>query len=457
VLRSKNERGGWGSKVGFILAASGSAIGLGNIWRFPYVTGENGGAAFVFIYCLFVLLIGVPVMIAEISIGRKTERDPVGAFTALAPRTLWPAIGILGVLTGIGILSYYSVVAGWTFGYFVKTLSGSFAELTTPDLSAKIFQDFVANPFYEVGLLFVFILLTALVVVGGVSKGIERWVKILMPLLFVLLLLLTLRSVTLPGASKGLVFYLKPDFSQIDGGAIGKAVGQALFSLSLGMGAMITYGSYISKNENLVVSAGFVCLFDTVIAILAGFMIFPALFSMGLDPKGGPGLVFIVLPTIFAKMPGGAFFGAGFFLLLTVAALTSTISLMEVPTAYLVDEHGWKRKKAVFLTAGLAFLLGIPSALSFGSSSWLSKLPLLKVGFLDLANIVMGNYSLTVGALFISLFVAYKWGVKAAATEIELEGNQFYYKSWWSFIIRYICPVAILGIFIYIILTGDYA
>jgi len=186
-------------------------------------------------------------------------------------------------------------------------------------------------------------------------------------------------------------------------------------------------------------------------------MIFPALFAMGLDPKGGPGLVFIVLPTIFAKMPGGAFFGAGFFLLLTVAALTSTISLLEVPTAYLVDEHGWKRKKAVFLTAGLAFLLGIPSALSFGSSAWLSKLPLLKVGFLDLANIVMGNYSLTIGALFISLFVAYKWGVKAAAAEIELEGNQFYYKSWWSFIIRYICPVAILGIFIYIILTGDYS
>jgi len=454
--QSTTERGVWGSKIGFILAAAGSAIGLGNIWRFPYVTGENGGAAFVLIYILFVVFIGTSVMLAELSIGRSTARNPVGAFAMLAPNSWWRLVGILGVATGIGILSYYSVIAGWTLGYFFKTIVGTFSHVTTSDKSVEIFTSFVGNPLLAVGFLFVFIALTAYVVMGGIAAGIEKWSKILMPMLLVLLLLLTIRSVTLPGAGEGLAFYLKPDFSKIGAGAIGKALGQALFSLSLGMGTMITYGSYLSKRDNLVVSAGYVCLFDTVIAIIAGLMTFPALFSMGLDPAGGPGLVFVVLPSIFAKMPGGAFFGAGFFLLLTVAALTSTISLLEVPVAYLVDEKRWTRKKAVLAMASLAFVLGIPSALSIGASSWLSKLPLLGIGFLDLANIVLGNYSLTLGALLISIFVGYKWGVNGAAKEIETAGHPFTLKAVWSFLIRFLCPVAIMGIFVYIIATGNY-
>jgi NSS family neurotransmitter:Na+ symporter len=320
-----HERDAWKSRIGFVLAAAGSAIGLGNIWRFPYVTGQNGGAAFVVLYIIFVILIGIPVMVAELAVGRSARLNPVGAFRKIAPKGLWYLVGFLGIATGIGILSYYSVIAGWTFGYFIKTLFGTFSQTLTSDQSIEMFNRFVSNPAMSVGYLFIFLLLTTIVVMGGVSSGIERWVKILMPLLLALLVILTLRSVTLEGARKGLEFYLKPDFTKIDGGAVAMALGQALFSLSLGMGAMITYGSYLGKHDNIIVSAGWVCLFDTLVAIIAGFLIFPALFAMGLDPTGGPGLVFIVLPTIFPEIPLGAFFGTGFFLLLSVAALTSTI------------------------------------------------------------------------------------------------------------------------------------
>ena len=450
------ERGAWGSRFGFVLAAAGSAIGLGNIWRFPYVTGQNGGAAFVVLYIAFVILIGAPVMVAELTLGRAARLNPVGAFKAVAPKGLWHLVGLLGVLTGIGILSYYSVIAVWTFGYFVKTLSGSFSTKMTSEESVQIFQNFVANPSTAITYLFVFILLTAAVVMGGVSSGIERWVKILMPLLLVLLLVLTLRSITLEGASKGLSFYLNPDFSKITGGTIAMALGQALFSLSLGMGAMITYGSYINKKDNLIISAGYVCLFDTLLAIMAGFLIFPALFAMGLDPAGGPGLVFVVLPTMFAKMPMGAFFGAGFFLLLTVAALTSTISLLEVTVSYMVDEKKWRRKNAALFMAFIAFIIGIPSALSFGSVEWLTKLPGIGLGFLDFMNVLLGNYSLTIGALLISIFVGFKWGISAVQKEIEEHDNVFYFRKIWVFLIRFICPVAIFLIFVYIVVTKNY-
>ena len=450
------KRGAWGSRIAFVFAAAGSAIGLGNIWRFPYVTGENGGAAFVFIYIGFVVLIGLPVMIAELALGRATQLNPVGAFRKIVPKSMWKGVGMLGVLTGIGILSYYSVIAGWTVGYFFKTLTGTFAQTVSSEQSVELFTQFVGNPAYNTLLLFVFVSLTALVVMGGISSGIERWVKILMPLLLILLILLTLRSVTLPGAAKGLEFYLNPDFSRITPVTVVMALGQALFSLSLGMGAMITYGSYISKSDNLVVSAGWVCLFDTAIAVMAGFLIFPALFSMNIDPEGGAGLVFVVLPTIFNEMPLGGIFGAGFFLLLSVAALTSTISLFEVCVSYLVDEHRWKRRKAALIIALVTVIFGIPSALSFGGVTWLSSIPGLGMGFLDLLNILLGNYSLTLGALLISVFVGYRWGIKAVRAEIEQNHNIFYFRHAWTFLIRFICPVAIFCIFVYIVATRNY-
>ncbi len=446
----------WGSKIGFIFAAAGSAIGLGNIWRFPYVTGENGGAAFVLLYILFIVIIGMPVMLSELAIGRHAQKNPVGAFRKIAPNSLWPLLGLLGVVTGIGILSYYSVIAGWTFGYFIKTLGGNFSDLASAEQSNQIFTEFVKNPYQVSAYLFVFLVVTGFVVLGGISGGIEKWAKILMPVLFILLILLTLRSVTLPNAKAGLDFYLAPDFGKINAGTIASALGQALFSLSLGMGAMITYGSYIAKRDNLTISAAYVCLFDTMIAILSGLMIFPALFAMGLEPSGGPGLVFVVLPSIFDKMPGGCFFGAGFFLLLTVAALTSTISLLEVAVTYFVDEFKWKRRTAVIAMTSLAFVLGIPSALSQGASGFLSSLPFIHRGFLDFANILLGNYSLTIGALFIALFVAYKWGIKKLNREITVENNHFYLKPFWAVCIRYFCPVAIIVILLYILLTGNY-
>lgn len=449
-------RGSWGSKIGFIVAAAGSAIGLGNIWRFPYVTGENGGAIFVFIYIIFVILIGWPVMVSELAIGRHTIKNPVGAFKRLFPKSLWKLVGALGVVTGIGILSFYAVIAGYTVGYFIKTILGDFARIETANQAKEIFTAFTANPYISLGLLFLFILLTVLVVMGGVSAGIERWSKILMPMLFLLLILLAAYSIALPNAKQGLIFYLKPDFSKLSLTTLARALGQALFSLSLGMGTMITYGSYISKKDNLVTSAGYVCFFDTLIAILAGLVVFPALFAMGMDPAGGPGLVFVVLPSIFAKMPGGMFFGAGIFLLLAVAALTSTISLLEVPVAYLVDEHGWPRKKAVLFTGTVTFIIGIPSALALGANKFLTTFIKENFGFLDFMNALFGNYSLSIGALFIAVFAGYQWGTKAVTAEIEQEGNIFFLRQLWIFSIRFICPIAIFIILAYIAGTGNY-
>lgn len=456
MLTAEKERGSWGSKIGFIVAAAGSAIGLGNIWRFPYVAGENGGAAFVFIYIIFVILIGLPVMISELSIGRNTQKNPVGAFGKIAPKSFWKIVGGLGVLTGIGILSFYGVIAGFTVGYFIKILIGDLSHITTGAQANEVFNQFTANPYLSIGLLFIFLFFTSAIVMGGVSAGIERWSKILMPVLFLLLIVLAIRSVTLNGAMKGLEFYLKPDLSKISIPMLARALGQALFSLSLGMGTIITYGSYLSRRENLVTSAGAVVFFDTLIAILAGLVMFPALFAMGMDPAGGAGLVFVVLPSIFAKMPGGMFFGAGIFLLLSVAALTSTISLLEVPVAYFVDERKWDRKKATLLMGISAFILGIPSAISLGAVKSFSVLPFLDFGFLDFMNALFGNYSLTIGSFLIAVFAGYKWGIKNVLNEIEQDGVTFLYKNIWSFLIRYICPVAIVLIIGYIIITRNY-
>ncbi len=515
---TSNQRGNWGSKFGFILAAAGSAIGLGNIWRFPYVAGENGGAAFVLIYLIFVIFISAPVMLGELSIGRHAERNPIGAFKNIVPGSWWKLVGFLGVLTGVGILSFYAVIAGWTLQYAVKSVINpgyihysqvqadeywrtynadienikgalakydltdkNVAELGNEELMAiwenatrsaergsikeeilgqlhteGIFSNFTSDPLRPVFFLFIFLLLTGAVVAGGVSSGIERWSKILMPVLFLLLILLAIRSVTLKGAAEGLAFYLKPDFTKIRAATFARALGQAFFSLSLGMGTMLTYGSYISKKDNLVTSAGYVCFFDTLIAILAGLVTFPALFAMGLSPDQGSNLVFIVLPSIFSKIPAGTIFGAGFFLLLCVAALTSTISLLEVPVSYLVDERKWTRRKAVVITGLISFVLGVVSALSTGAVPGLSNLPGIGLSFLDFFNALFGNYSLSVGALLISIFVGYKWGISAVANEIEQENNIFYYKNLFAFLIRFISPVGITMVLSYIIITGKY-
>ena len=438
----------WGSKAAFILAAAGSAIGLGNIWGFPTVAGQNGGAAFLAIYLVAVAFIGAPVMLAELIVGRKTGRNPVGAFKALAPRTAWVFVGGLGVFTGLAILSFYSVIAGWTMSYIFKSAIGTFGPEAD---TAAIFAEVAGNPIRAIGWHLGFMALTIYVVLGGVRDGIERWTKVLMPVLFVLLVALAVRAVTLSGAAEGLEFYFKPDFSKVTGGVVLAAIGQAFFSLSLGMGAMITYGSYVSKRDDLVSSAAWVTAFDTSIAILAGLIIFPTLFHAGLEPGvGGPGMVFVVLTSLLSSIPpapwGGIVFGTGFFMLLGIAALTSSVSLLEVPTSWAVDERGWSRKRAALMLGAIAFLLGIPSALANGAVPWLTNLPGIGTDFLTFLFTLFGQYSLVIGALLISLFVGWVWGVRAAGEEVEVNDGKFPLGRLWAFLIRFICPIAITAI-----------
>ncbi len=440
------ERGSWGSKIAFILAASGSAIGLGNIWRFPMMVGKNGGAVFVFVYILAVILIGFTVMLAELIIGRHAQKNPVGAIEHIKPRSPWKFIGYLGILTGVCILSYYSVVAGWAVGYLVKTASGVFSGEVTSQLTERIFTEFSSNPFEVLLFFLIIIVITTFIISKGVKGGIERWTKVLMPLLFILIFFLAIRALALPGSSKGLSFYLKPDFSKLNGTIILFALGQAFFSLSLGMGTMITYGSYLPKSDNLVSSAGWVCFADTLIAILAGIIIFPTLFAIpGIAPTAGSGLVFKVFPLIFSQIPGGFIFGSLFFLLLSVAALTSTISLLEVPVAYFVDERNWSRKKAAWMIGFLSFVLGVPSALSSGGVKFFTK-----IDFQNAMDFIFGNVSLAFGALLICFFLGYIWGVRKAVQEV-LSGNpRFKLKPLWAFSIKFLTPVAIIIILIFI-------
>lgn len=452
-----NERGVWSSKFGFIMAAAGSAVGLGNIWRFPYMTGMYGGAAFVLVYLGCVFLLGVPIMLNELIIGRRTQRNPVGALEILAPKTSWKFVGGLGVLTGFGILAFYSVIAGWTIGYIVKSFEwGMFNPVPEADLPA-IFKAFSESPVQSIGYMVIFSLATMAIVLGGVKNGIEKWNKILMPVLVGVLLLLIFRAVTLPGAEKGISFYLKPDFSKINGEILIEALGQAFFSLSLGMGAMITYGSYLSKNDNLVTSGLSVCLFDTLIALMAGMAILPAVFALGQEPAQGPNLIFIVLPAIFMKMPAGAILGPLFFFLLTIAAVTSTVSLLEVVTAYFIDEKGWSRKKAVWMIGLTCIVFSILAALSWNISPGLTKLPVLGIGFFDLLDVIFAKYSLAVGALLMAIYVGWFYGIPAATGEVA-EGNPAFTKrtllkignqaitlaSIWGFLIRFFVPAAII-------------
>ncbi len=453
----------WSGRVGFILAAAGSAIGLGNIWRFPYSVAEGGGGLFVIIYLFFVLAIGLPVLLAELSLGRTSQRNPVGAFKALVPGKFWPYVGGLGVLTGAGILSFYSVIAGWTLGYLWKAVSGTLASAQDGETSGAIFGEFVADPLWPVLLSGLFLLLTMFVVQGGVSKGIERAARFLMPSLFVLLLALAVRAITLPGGMDGLTYLFTPDWSKLNLNVVMGALGQALFSLSLGMGAMITYGSYASRKENLWQSGIYIAGADTGIALLAGLIIFPTLFFAGAETTAGPGLVFVVLPTIFNQMPLGTIFSIAFFSLLTIAALTSTVSLLEVVVSYFVDEKGWSRNQAAVAISGFCFALAVPSALAFGAVQELSGgddsiLP-FNLDFLTLNNNIWGNYSLSIGAFLICIGVAWGWGVPKFLSALEDGKDRIFPmpgRELVGLLVQIICPLAILTVFVFIIVTGNY-
>ncbi|NNE71209.1 MAG: sodium-dependent transporter [Rhodothermales bacterium] len=446
----------WSGRMGFIFAAAGSAIGLGNIWRFPYTAGESGGGAFVLLYLFFVAVIGIPVVLSELAIGRTTQRNPVGAFKALVPGSLWPYVGGLGVLTGFGILAFYAVIAGWTLSYLYGALTGVYGGVLDGEQSLALFTELISDPTMPIVLSGIFIVLTIIVVRGGVSKGIERVTKVLMPLLLVILVILAIRSVTLPGGVDGLVYLFKPDFSKITISVVMSALGQALFSLSLGMGAMITYGSYFPDKENLPSAGITVAFFDTAIAILAGLIIFPALFSVGVEPGAGPGLVFVVLPSIFGSLPAGQLFAIAFYALLAIAALTSTISLLEVVVSYFVDEKGWSRNKSAWVLGGLCFVLAVPSALASGASPMFTDFLGTGVDFLTLNNNIWGNYSLSIGAISLCIFVGYKWGVPNALASLEASGHKLPAPALFGFLVRYVCPAAVGAVLIYVIVTGNY-
>ena len=435
----------FGSKFGIIAAAAGSAIGLGNIYRFPCELGNNGGAAFLLVYLAVVIFLGIPVMLSELVIGRHSQSNSVGAFKKLAPKSAWPIVGYMGVLCGFLIFAFYSTVSGWTLEYIVKSVSNSFHG---KDMAA-LEQDF-AN-FHNMGWRNVmwqaiFIVLTGFVVFKGVQNGIEKYAKILMPVLLVILVILGIRSMTLPGAKEGLAFLFKPDFSKINGDVLISALGQGFFSLSLGMGVLITYGSYEKKSDNLTSTAFSVVLADTVIALLAGIVIFPAAFSFGVNPQAGMGLVFNTIPMIFNQMTGGYVFCIIFFILLAIAALTSTISLLEVVVAYISEELHVKRQWATVIACAATMLLGC-----FASLSLMDHTPFTIGGktVFDALDFITANVMLPLGGILIVIFVGWRFGKAKFFQEVTNEGTiKASLKKVILFIIRYLAPVAIAIVFI---------
>jgi NSS family neurotransmitter:Na+ symporter len=435
----------WGSKAGFILAAAGSAIGLGNIWKFPYITGQNGGAAFIIIYIICIAIIGLPVIIAEILMGRTTQRNPVGAFGTLTKSKFWPIVGGMGVVAGFVILSFYSVVAGWSVGYIYEAVAGNFSNFSSPEIAGNHFASLTSNVYWGVGMLIIFMLMTMIFVYAGVQRGIERGSKIMMPLLLILLVVVMIRGITMEGSSAGLSFLFNPDFSKVTGGTVLEALGHAFFTLSLGMGAMMTYGSYMSENDSIPASGLQIVFLDTLIALIAGVAIFTAVFATGQNAAEGPGLIFQTLPIVFSKMPGGYIIAILFFILLTIAALTSAISLLEVVTAYFIDERKWKRHNAVLVFGGFALLVGVPSALSF---NLMADSTLFGLTFFDLANYLSSNIMLPLGGLLIAIFVGYVWGLDSAIAELKKGAEKLFEKSkWrmdvWKILLSYFAPILI--------------
>lgn len=441
-----NGRDSFSNRFAVIAAVAGSAIGLGNIWRFPYVAGENGGGAFLILYLFFVLVIGIPVMTSEFIIGRAGQKNPYGAFKKLAPGKPWYLIGLMGVAAAFMILAFYTTVSGWTLEYFYQSLTGNLAGKSDSELTI-MFDSFLKGSFRPVIWFVIFMGFTAFIILSGVKKGIERYTKMLMPVLFILLIALCIRSVTLEGAGAGLSFLFYPDFSKISPKVILEALGQSFFSLSIGMGTLITYGSYISKSENLGFSALSVSIADTMIAIIAGIAIFPAVFALGGSPASGTGLVFIVLPGIFQKMPFGEIFQVLFFILLSVAALTSTISVLEVIVAYLVEELKMTRKRATVAATLMVSVLGIITVFSVGS---LSDFHIFGKNVFGLLEYLTSNVMLPLGGLFIVIFIGWSFSPKLTESELTNEGKlKAGYIPVFMFIVRFVAPVAIAIVFLY--------
>ncbi|EFB42813.1 sodium-dependent transporter [Parachlamydia acanthamoebae] len=427
-MNSASVRGSWGSRIGFIFAVAGSAVGLANIWRFPYLVGKHGGAAFIFVYILSLLLIGFPVFIAEILIGRATQTSPSGAFEKLGRSKIWSWPGKMTVLTGFIVSSFYSAVAGWIFGYFIEAVKGNLSSFASTEAVALHHTSLMQNPLWGVSFHFFFILICSTVLYLGVRGGIERWNKFLMPLLFIVLILLVLKGLTLPNAQDGLRFLFSPDWSLLTPAVLLTALGQAFFTLSVGQGTMVTYGSYLSKEENIVKSCVPILLMDTFVSIIAAMVIFTIAFSAGVEPSSGPALLFHTLPWVLSQIPGGYLMSVLFFLIVVLAALTSEISAMEPTIAYLIDEKGWNRHLAVWACGIGAFLLGIPSALSY---SLLKNTTFFGLPFVDFIESICGHILIPAGGFFALFLLLGRWGVWNALSELKVGSHEFFKRYPW--------------------------
>ncbi len=439
------ERGQWSSKLGFIFAAAGSAIGLGNIWKFPYITGENGGGVFVLIYLVCILAVGIPIMVAELLLGQGSKQSPVGAFEHFHKKgSPWGLVGWLGVATGFVILSYYSVVAGWAMHYVKLSLQG-FTNLDTETIGntfGELYGSATQNIFWHT----VFMFVTIMVVIGGVRKGIEKTCNVLMPVLFLLLLFLVGRAVFLPndGFMKAVDFIFMPHFEKLTSSSILEALGHAFFTLSLGMGTMLTYGSYLKSRKEVLKSTIAVSLLDTIIALLACLMIFPIIFAFGYEAQAGPGLVFKTIPLVFSQIAGGQILSLFFFLLLTLAALSSAISLLEVVTATFIDRLDWRRSKAALFSGIVIFIFGIPSALSGSGRIFGAWADFFGKNFFDSMDYLASNWMLVIGGLLTAIYVGW---VMPKETLEHLFGAEFY-PAWifkvFYLLIRFFTPVLVL-------------
>lgn len=436
----------WTSKIGFILAAAGSAIGLGAIWKFPYMAGTNGGGLFFLLFLLLTIFIGAPILIAEFIIGRNTQKDAITSYKILAPNSNWKVIGYLGVIISGLILSFYSVVGGWILSYLIRSVTGSLSGLSQ-DQYGSLFGTIISNPIEAIIAQAVFMILTIFVIQGGVQQGIEKASKYMMPALFILFIILAIRSLTLDGASKGVEFLLKPNWSSLTPDTILLALGQSFFALSVGISVMVTYASYLSKKENITKSAFSVVGLNIFISLLAGIVIFPAVFALGFEPGAGPGLVFVVLPAVFNEMAFGAFFLTIFLVLLLFATLTSAFSILEIVVAAIVKEKTEQRKQWAWKTGFVIFIFGIPSALSFGV--WSDVLIFGKTIF-DFADFIASNIGMPLGAFLISIFVGHRLPYKLLKSELTLGtfGNMNKLFTIWYFTIRFIVPVAIIFVFL---------
>ncbi len=435
-------RENFGNRFGVLVAMAGSAVGLGNLWRFPYLAGTNGGAAFILLYLVFVFILCIPVMYSEFLIGRRSGANAIGAFKTLAPGSKWGIVGLLGVLASISILAFYSVVGGWTIDYMVKAFQFRFT-VTDNAVLEGMFAESISSVYEPLLYTAVFLALTAFVVLAGVKNGIEKYTKVMMPLLFLLVIIVAIRSVTLPGAAAGISFLFKPDFSAITTDTVLDALGQAFFSLSLGCGCVITYGSYVKKDEHIMKTSAMTAAADTLFALIAGLAVMPAVFAFGISPSEGPGLVFITLPHIFAQIPFGGVLAILFFFILFIAAITSSISLLEVVVAYLSEEFRIKRAWSVFAgVAGVACL----SVLCSLSQGVLADVRIFGLNFFDFFDKLSANIFMPLGGFLIVIFVGYKLGRKAFESELTNDGKlrvATWLLNFTFFSIKYITPLAI--------------